>query len=296
MLGAAAGGGFPQWNCACSNCRRARSGDVAARPRTQCSLAVSADGERWCLLNASPDLRPQIEATPALQPQQGPRHSPIEAVVLTNGDIDAIAGLLHLREGQPLAIHATHPVLAALEANPVFDILARNLVRRVPLELERTVELGQGLAVEAFAVPGKVALYLEEGVPEIGAETGDTVGLRVASAGRDFFFVPSCAGLTPALAARLAGAELVLFDGTVYHDDEIIRIGAGSKSGRRMGHMSVAGPEGSLAAFADLAVARKVYVHVNNTNPILLDDAPERAVVAAAGWEVAHDGLEIALP
>jgi pyrroloquinoline quinone biosynthesis protein B len=296
VLGAAAGGGFPQWNCACSNCRRARAGDAAARPRTQCSVAVSADGERWCLLNASPDLRAQIDATPALQPQQAPRHSPIEAVVLTNGDIDAIAGLLHLRERQPLAIYATHPVLAALEANPVFDVLARNVVRRVPLELERPVELGRGLAVEAFAVPGKVALYLEEGVPEIGAETGDTVGLRVASAGRAFFFVPSCAGLTPALAARLAGAELVLFDGTVYHDDEMIRIGAGNKAGRRMGHMSVAGPEGSLAAFADLAVARKIYVHVNNTNPILLDDAPERAVVTAAGWEVAHDGLEIALP
>jgi len=216
--------------------------------------------------------------------------------VLTNGDIDAIAGLLHLREGQPLAIHATRRVLAALEANPVFDVLARDLVRRVPLELGGTVELGRGLAVEAFAVPGKVALYLEDGVPEIGAETEDTVGLRVASADGAFFFVPSCAGLTPALAARLAGAELVLFDGTVYHDDEMIRTGAGSKPGRRMGHMSVAGPDGSLAAFADLAVTRKVYVHVNNTNPILLDDAPERADVTAAGWEVAHDGLEIALP
>ena len=216
--------------------------------------------------------------------------------MLTNGDIDAIAGLLHLREGQPLVIYATRRVLAALDANPVFDVLARDLVRRVPLALDGTADLGRGLAVEAFAVPGKVALYLEDGAPAIGAESEDTVGLRVAGGGRAFYFVPACARLSPALASRLDGAELVLFDGTVFHDDEMIRAGAGAKSGRRMGHMSIAGPEGSLAAFAGVAVARKIYIHINNTNPILLDDAPERAAVTAGGWEVAHDGLEIALP
>lgn len=258
-------------------------------------MAVSADGERWCLLNASPDLRAQIEATPALQPQRGPRHSPIEAVVLTNGDIDAVAGLLHLRESQAFRLYATPRVLAVLDDNPVFQVLDRELVRRLPLNLGTTVDSG-GLSIEPFAVPGKVALYLEDGTPEIGAQTEDTIGLRLQADGGSFCFVPSCAEVKPDLAARLAGCELLFFDGTVYDDDEMIKAGTGTKTGRRMGHMSVAGPDGSLAALAGLDVARKIYIHINNTNPILLDDAPERERVAAAGWEVAYDGMEIELP
>ncbi|HSA79667.1 MAG TPA: pyrroloquinoline quinone biosynthesis protein PqqB [Geminicoccaceae bacterium] len=298
VLGSAAGGGFPQWNCNCANCQRARSGDPAARSRTQCSLAVSADGERWFLLNASPDLRQQLTATPALHPRPGsPRHSPVEGVVLTNGDIDHIAGLLCLRESHQFSVYATRRILTVLDHNPVFNALDRDLVDRRPVGLDEPITLGDGLSVEMFAVPGKVALYLEEGTPPIGGETEDVVGVRVgADGGRSFFFVPGCARLTAALARRLTGAPVVFFDGTLWQDDEMVRLGAGSKTGQRMGHMSVSGSAGSLAAFAGVEVGRKIYVHINNTNPILLDGSPERAVVTAAGWEVAYDGMEIELP
>ena len=297
VLGSAAGGGFPQWNCDCPNCRRARSGDPAARRRTQCSLAVSADGERWFLLNASPDLRQQLAATPALHPRAGaPRHSPVAGVLLTNGDIDHVAGLLSLREGHAFGVYATPRILSVLDRNPVFNALDRDLVARRPVALGEPLTLGERLAVELFAVPGKVPLYLEEGSPEIGAETEDVVGVRVAAdGGASFVFVPGCARLSAALVRRLAGAPVVLFDGTLWQDDEMIRLGAGSKTGQRMGHMSVSGSGGSLAAFARLEVARKIYIHINNTNPILLEDSPERAAVTAAGWEVAYDGMEIEL-
>ena len=298
VLGSAAGGGFPQWNCNCSNCRRSRSGDAAAKPRTQCSLAVSADGECWFLLNASPDLRQQLAATPALHPVPGSqRHSPIEAVVLTNGDIDHVAGLLSMREGHAFSIYATRRILAVLGENPVFDALDRDLVDRRPASLGKPIALGDRLTLELFAVPGKVPLYLEEGSPTIGAETEDVVGVRVEEKdGSSFFFVPGCAALTPSLAKRLTGAAVVLFDGTLWQDDEMVQLGIGSKTGQRMGHMSVSGRAGSLAAFAGLGIGRKIYIHINNTNPILLDDAPERAAVAAAGWEVGYDGMEIELP
>lgn len=298
VLGSAAGGGFPQWNCNCVNCRRARAGDPEARARTQCSLAVSADGERWFLINASPDLRQQLATTPALHPRPGsPRHSPVEGVVLTNGDIDHIAGLLNLREGHPFSVYATRRILAVLDRNPVFNALDRDLVDRRPLGLGEPIALGDRLRVEIFAVPGKVALYLEEGMPEIGGETEDVVGVRIdEERGASFFFVPGCARLTPALAKRMAGAPVVFFDGTLWLDDEMVRLGTGSKTGHRMGHMSVSGSTGTLAAFAGLEVGRKIFIHINNTNPMLLDDSPERAAVSAAGWEVAYDGMEVELP
>jgi len=304
VLGAAAGGGFPQWNANNEACRRARAGDPAARPATQASLAVSADGERWILLNASPDLRQQIEATIELHPRTGLRDSPIRAVVLTNGDVDAIAGLLSLRERQALSVYATGGVLAILTANPVFEVLARDAVERHRLMLEEPTLLRErgaaplGLVIEAFAVPGKVPLYLEAGQGRVEtARLGEeTVGLRLSDdAGRAFFFIPSCAAMTPELAQRLRGAELVFFDGTLWRDDEMISEGSGEKTGRRMGHISASGPDGAIAAFARLAVRRKIFIHVNNSNPLLLADSAERAEAAAAGWEVASDGMEIVL-
>jgi pyrroloquinoline quinone biosynthesis protein B len=296
VLGAAAGGGFPQWNSACPVGRRAWQRDPAAAWRTQCSVALSADGERWTLLNASPDLRQQILATPPLQPRRGPRHSPIAAVVLTNGDVDHVAGLLNLRESQPFTLYATGAILAVLERNPIFDVLHPELVRRRGLILEQPVGLDGGPTIVPFAVPGKVPLYLEGDEVEVGAETEDVIGLELrAEQGQRAFFVPGCAHLTPAIASRLRGAALVLFDGTLWTDDEMIRSDTGVKTGARMGHMSVSGPDGTLAAFASLEVRRKVLIHINNTNPILLDDSAERDVVEAAGWEVAYDGMEIEL-
>ena len=305
VLGSAAGGGFPQWNCNCGICRRARAGAPGASPRTQSSLAVTADGRHWFLLNASPDLRQQINATPSLHPKDGQRHSPISGVVLTNGDIDHVAGLLSLRESAPLAIYATARVLAALGRNSVFNVLNPDLVERREAPLGRPFELATrggvstGLSVEMLAVPGKVALYLEDADAgaNFGTMPGDTVGLRVESmeTGRHFYYIPGCAEMTETLAGRLAGAPLVLFDGTLWHDDEMIEAGIGVKTGKRMGHMSVAGKDGSMASFEDLRVPRKVFIHINNSNPILLDDSPERAAVRAAGWEVAFDGMEFRL-
>jgi pyrroloquinoline quinone biosynthesis protein B len=303
VVGSAAGGGFPQWNSNDPASRRARSGDPAAPPRTQSSIAVSADDSQWVLFNASPDLRQQINSTAALYPRNGKRDSPICSVVLTNGDVDHVAGLLTLREAHPFSIYATGRVLSVLQANSIFNVLNPELVERRTLLLEKAQEIETrdgrptGLTVEAFAVPGKVALYLENAAagPNFGTQTEDTIGLKIGA--RDgtshFYYVPGCAGMTPELAIRLKSAPLVLFDGTLWRDDEMIAAGVGPKTGKRMGHISVSGPEGSMAAFEPLAVKRKVFVHMNNTNPILLADTPERAAIAKAGWEAAHDGMEI---
>lgn len=304
ILGSAAGGGFPQWNCACGNCARARAGDPAAKPRTQSSAAVSADGERWFLLNCSPDVRLQIEQTPALQPRRGVRHSPISGVVLTNGDVDHVAGLLSLRERQPFVLYATARVLAALAANPIFGVLREDLVERRALRLDEVAALSGpdgesgGVDAEAFAVPGKVALYLEDpGAERFGTVPEDTIGLRLSAGGggRSLYYIPGCAALTAELGRRLAGADVVMFDGTTWRDDEMAASGTGEKTAGRMGHMCIAGESGSLAAFAGLDAGRKIYVHLNNTNPALLSDSQERAAVEAAGWRVAEDGMEIVL-
>lgn len=302
VLGAAAGGGFPQWNSNAPGCRRARQRDPAAKPRAQASLAVSADGRSWYLLNASPDLRSQIESTAVLQPREGLRSSPIAGVVLTGGDVDAIAGLLTLRERQRLTVYATQKVLGVLDANPIFEVLARDVVRREQLPLDRPLSLAlpdgspSGLVIEVFAVPGKVPLYLEQhGAAPPLVEGEDTVGAMLSHGDRRLFFIPGCAAMTPRLRERLRGAELVFFDGTLWDDDEMIRAGIGEKTGRRMGHMSVAGRDGTIAAFADLGVRRKVLIHINNSNPVLLDDTPERKQVEAAGWQVAFDGMEAQL-
>ncbi|HEY6451376.1 MAG TPA: pyrroloquinoline quinone biosynthesis protein PqqB [Steroidobacteraceae bacterium] len=302
VLGSAAGGGFPQWNSNAAACNRARRGDPAARARTQASIAVSADAEHWFLFNAAPDLRQQIEATPELHPHHGLRSSPIAGVVLTGADVDAIAGLLTLRERQALTVYATAKVHAVLQANPIFDVLAADLVTRsvLPLDCPQRLELpggaDSGLTVECFAVPGKVPLYLEQpqGAPPIVLGE-DTVGAAISDGHSRLFFIPGCAAMTDAIGQRLRGAELVLFDGTLWRDDEMIRAGLGAKSGRRMGHMSLTGAEGTLAAFKDLGVKRKIVVHINNSNPVLLEDSSERAELEAAGWEVAHDGMRLSL-
>jgi len=303
VLGSAAGGGFPQWNSNAPACRRARRGDPEARVRSQASLAVSSNNKDWVLLNASPDLRLQIEAAPQLYPCKGLRSSPITGVVLTGGDVDAIAGLLHLRERHRFNIYAPSRVLAIIAANPIFDVLAPDFVRRIELPLDERMELAgasgaSGLAVIPFAVPGKLPLYLETAGQDPGlSEEGDAVGLEIieTATGKSFFFVPGCAAITEQLRARLAGSALVFFDGTLWSDDEMIRLAVGSKTGKRMGHMSMSGEDGTIAAFHDLGVGRRIFIHVNNSNPVLLDDSPERHIANAAGWEIAYDGMEVTL-
>ena len=307
VLGSAAGGGYPQWNCNHPNSRRARAHDAAAPARTQSSIAVSADGEHWLLCNASPDLRQQINDNAVLQPAASGalRASPLAAVVLTNADVDHVTGLLTLRESQAFNLYATGRVQAVLAANPIFNVLNPAFVQRHAISLDNPFEPlradGQplGCVVTAFAVPGKVALWLEDAARgvDVGGIGEDTIALEISDAatGQRFYYIPGCARMTPELAARLRGAALVFFDGTLWVDDEMIRDGVGVKTGQRMGHLSVSGPAGTLAAFAELGVGRKVFIHINTTNPILIADTPERRAVEAAGWEVACDGMHIAL-
>ena len=305
VLGAAAGGGFPQWNCACPNCQLAWKGDPRAKPQTQSSIAVSADGVRWALLNASPDLRQQIAHLPALQPRPtGGRNSPIATVILTNGDVDHITGLLSMREMQAFTIHCSDRVKAALDKNAVFNVLNADLVTRRPLPLNDGIDVADadgvslGFTVTSFVVPGKIALWLEDLTKaDFGSVDGDTVGLHItdSASGRSFFYIPGCASMPPELARRLTGAELLLFDGTTWTDDEMVKTGVGTKSAGRMGHMWLSGADGSMAACADLDIKRKIFIHINNTNPVLLSDSPERAEAAAKGWDIAYDGMEIEL-
>ena len=263
------------------------------RARTQASLAVSADGRRWVLLNASPDLRAQLATTPQLQPRGELRSSPIEAVVLTGAEVDQIAGLLNLRERQPFTVYATDATLAILGGNPVFGVLANDVVKRQTIALEKPFTAA-GIEIELFAAPGKVPLYLEQGEPQTAEESGSNVGIDLRAGGKRLLFVPGAAAVTPALKARLEQADVVMFDGTLFTDDEMIRNSSGAKTGRRMGHMPIDGADGSLKALEGLS-ARRFYIHINNTNPILIDGSPERRKVEAAGIEVAEDGMEIAL-
>jgi pyrroloquinoline quinone biosynthesis protein B len=295
VLGSAAGGGFPQWNCLCPVCRLAWSGDKRVNPRTQSSLAVSSDGERWLLLNASPDLRQQIIATPQLHPRGELRGSPISAVFVTNGDVDHLTGLLTLREQQSFTLYGSETTLAEVAEGRIFGVLNKELVHLKPVVLDRPVDTGLGLKVTPFAVPGKVPLYLETASMKIGGEGEETLGLEISDGARTFFYIPGCAEIKPRLQQRLQGADLVFFDGTTFTDDEMVHLGLSDKTAWRMGHVAMSGENGSMQRLSDLGIERKIYVHINNTNPVLIADSPERTKVEAAGWEVSCDGMEVVL-
>lgn len=262
--------------------------------RTQASLALSVDGIAWTLINASPDLRRQIECTPCLHPRGGVRTSGINAVLLTGTEVDQIAGLLSLRERQRFALYGTAESLAILKQNTVFDVLAAEIVSRVAVPLDTPFTVSGGAQARLFAVPGKPPLYLERG-GMIGPEENEiSVGVEIYSDSKRLLYVPSAAAVTSKLMQRLETADVILFDGTLYDDEEMIRTGTGSKTGRRMGHMPIDGPQGSLALLSSLP-ARRIYTHLNNTNPVLINDSPQRRRVEQAGWEIAYDGLEIVL-
>jgi len=304
VLGSAAGGGLPQWNCNGRNSAGVRKGVAGLTARTQASVAVSANGRDWVLLNASPDLRQQINETPELHPVKSgaQRNSPIKAVVVTNADVDHITGLISLREGQPFSIYGSDRVLATLNANSIFNVCAPDVVPRIVFELDKPTRLDGagvdlGLTVEAFAVPGKVALFLEKGDAgsNFGSRDGDTIGLKITDAktGKAFFYIPGCAEIDTPLADRIRDAELIFLDGTLFTDDEMVSQGLSSKTGKRMGHISVSGPNGSVETLRPLNVKRRIYVHINNSNPILDENSEARKFVEAAGWEVGFDGMEV---
>jgi pyrroloquinoline quinone biosynthesis protein B len=294
VLGSAAGGGFPQWNCRCPTCRLAWAGDSRVRTRTQTSLAVSGDGESWVLINASPDLSQQVRQTPALYPSSGTRGSPIKAVVLTGAEVDQAAGVLSLREREPFTLYATAATHAALADNAMFAVLAPDLVVREAVLPDQPLALPGRLQAQLFMVPGKVPLYMEGEDPEIAGESAANVGVELARGDARIAFIPGAAAITSAMRERVARADVVFFDGTLFCDDEMMTSGTGGKTGRRMGHMPIAGEGGSLAALDGLR-ARRIYLHINNTNPILIDGSPERREVERHGWEVAEDGMKIVL-
>lgn len=290
ILGAAAGGGLPQWNCGCENCNLARTGKIPAQ--TQSSLAVSANGRDWAILNASPDIRQQMADAPVLHPT-GLRDLPLTSVLVTNGDIDHVAGLLTLREMQPFTLFATAGIHEVLSANPIFDALNGKVVPRTNIALGAAFELTTGLTATLFPVPGKVPLYMEGDTVETDLIGDQTVGVKLETATSTAFYIPGCALLNDDLRERLSDADLLFFDGTLWQDDEMVQAGLSQKTGKRMGHMSMSGPDGSLAAFDDLAIKRKIYVHMNNTNPVLRPDSAEKKQAEAAGWTIGQDGMEI---
>ena len=305
VLGSAAGGGSPQWNCNSQVSKAVRNCVEGTSIRTQSSLAVTADGENWFLFNASPDLGSQIIKNKQMHPKRNLRHSPISGVVLTNGDVDHVAGLLSLRERQNLSVYAHDRVHSVLKANSIFNVLNPDYVDRRSMLMNEEFELkskngeSTGILVEAFEVPGKIALWLEDESKgdNFGTQEGDTIGLKISSKkdSKSFYYIPACAKMTEELRARLYGSKLVLFDGTLWVNDEMASSKVGEKTGQRMGHMNNSGPDGTMAAFEDIDVDRKVFIHINTTNPILLPSSPERKEVESNGWEVSYDGMEIEL-
>ncbi|WP_298864584.1 pyrroloquinoline quinone biosynthesis protein PqqB [uncultured Sulfitobacter sp.] len=292
ILGAAAGGGLPQWNCGCENCNLARAGEIPAQ--SQSSVAFSANGDEWAILNASPDIRQQMAQAKVLHPTDL-RKSPLRSVLLTNGDIDHVAGLLTLREQQAFTLFATTEIHQVLADNPIFAALNPNYVSRVQIALDEEFELVEGLTAQLFAVPGKVPLYLEGEEVQTDLLGEQTVGVHLRSEGKNVYYIPGCAAMRPELRDRIEGADMVMFDGTLWQDDEMVQAGLSQKTGQRMGHMSMSGEDGSIAAFKDISVARKVFVHMNNTNPVLRPRSDQRKAVEAEGWTVAYDGLELTI-
>jgi pyrroloquinoline quinone biosynthesis protein B len=293
ILGSAAGGGYPQWNCNCTVCALQWQGDPRVHRRTQSSVAASVDGKDWVVFNCSPDIREQIAANTILHPRDGLRHSPIKAVVLTNADVDHIGGLISLRESHPFTVWASAKVIEQINANPLFNALNRDIVtfKTMPTDFEPL----PGLKVSVFDVPGKVPLYRETELGHAVSRGGDTLGLHIQSSSKRASYVPGCGDIDDRLKSDLSQTDILLFDGTLWTDDEMITSGTGQKTGRRMGHVPVSGADGSMALLASLSVKRRWFVHMNNTNPLLIDGSLERKEAERNGWYVSDDGLEIAL-
>ena len=294
VLGSAAGGGFPQWNCHCGTCEAARAG-VRAHPRTQSSLAIRGEDGPWFLVNASPDARQQLE-TLALPHADGVRAPPVAGVLLTDAEIDHTAGLLLLRESAaPVRVFGSAGIERALRHGyPVLAMLERYCgAEWQTLDPGQTWALeGSSLAVEAFDVGGDAPRYVTGSDVELQASG---FVFRDRASGGVVTYVPGLARLDADVLSRFAASDLLLVDGTFWRDDELARLGISARSARDMGHVPLSGPGGTLEALAGLQRPRKALVHINNTNPILFEDSPEREAVLRAGVEVAYDGLEVQL-
>jgi pyrroloquinoline quinone biosynthesis protein B len=298
VLGSAAGGGFPQWNCNCRNCAGLRNGTVRATARTQSSIAVSANGTDWVLINASPDILAQIRATPALQPARARRDSGIAAVMLMDAQIDHVAGLLMLREGKELPLYCTAPVWRELNgALPLVPVLSHYCgVRWHALSMEGGVRVPgiDGIRFTPLALASKAPPYSDH---REHPEAGDNIGLLIedVDTGKSAFYAPGLGVIDPQVEAAMRKADCVLVDGTFWRADEMIALGLSGKTAADMGHLPQSGEGGMIAVLDGIKARRKVLIHINNTNPILDEDAEQRALLARHGIEVAFDGMEIAL-
>ncbi|HUL41524.1 MAG TPA: pyrroloquinoline quinone biosynthesis protein PqqB [Burkholderiales bacterium] len=300
VLGASAGGGFPQWNCNCANCDGVRKGKIKAKPRTQSSIAVSENNLDWILFNASPDVLTQIKAFPALQPARSIRDTAIRSILLIDSQIDHTTGLLMLREGKPLEIYCTEMAREDLTTgNPLFNILEHYCTanwHKLPTQNGNrfTVIGAQRLGFTAVPLKSKAPPYSPH---RENPHEGDNIGIRVEDpgTGRNLFYAPGLGKIEPHLEAFLKNADCLLVDGTCWTDDELIRLGISKQSSRDMGHLPQSGEGGMIELLKALSKPRKILIHINNTNPILNEDSKERAELTANGIEVAYDGMEIDL-
>jgi pyrroloquinoline quinone biosynthesis protein B len=302
ILGSAAGGAFPQWNCACANCRALREGTFSGPPRSQTQVAVSEDGRSWFLLGASPDLRSQIEATPELHPREGIRQSPIVGVVLANADLDHVLGLLLLRELQPLRVYATPSVRRILrEDNSMFTMLHRVPIQAVWTDFTAGEEFAlcdargadSGLRLQPWSLSPHYPAYVrEERRAQLAAAEASLGFILESPSARRVAYLPAVPGLDDPLLERLENCDLLLFDGTFWSDDELIRVQGGGQTAPQMGHTAV---EDALTMLAGLRRPRKIFLHVNNTNPMLNQAGKEYRRVRDAGWEIAEDGWQFNL-
>jgi len=308
ILGSAAGGGFPQWNCACPNCRALRAGTFRGKARTQTQVAISADGDHWFLLGASPDLRAQIESSLELHPHpsdKATRHSPINGAVLLNADIDHVLGLLLLRELQPLSAYATLSVRRILsEDNSMFAMLQRVSPQLTWTDFTLDEEFplinvsgeDSGLRCRALSLGRHYPAYVSQSRQQQLSRSEASLGLIVESpSGKRLAYMPAVPQIDDVLLKELDAADVLLFDGTFWSDDELIRIQGSGQAAQEMGHVPVSSEQGSLARLAQLKCPRKIYLHVNNTNPMLDEGSAEYHQVRNTGWEIAEDGWQFEL-
>jgi pyrroloquinoline quinone biosynthesis protein B len=306
VLGSAAGGGFPQWNCGCANCSGFRDGTLKARLRTQAQVAVSPDPAHWFLLNASPDLRQQILATPELSVAPSSLASPISTILLTSADVDCVMGLLHLREFQPLHIYSTLSVRRILtEENSLFRVLARSHppVRWDSLSLDRIIPLAppsspgakDGFFCKAVPLLGGFPDYVSDSLKGRFPPEEAVIGLQLVHKEKRFFYAPSVSGIGDDWQRSVEESDLALLDGTFWKDDELIQAKRSRRTARDMGHLPLWGERGMLKRPFRLGKTKRVIIHINNTNPVLNEESPEHRAVREAGWEIAYDGMEFNL-
>ena|ERR1017187_128644 len=306
VLGSGAGGGFPQWNCGCPNCRGLRDRVLKGTSRTQAQVAISPIKANWILLNASPDVRQQILSDPEFAPTQSPRSTPIAAIILTSADVDSVMGLLHLREFQPLHIYATTSVRRAVtEENSLFRTLERSRppVHWEDLPIDRVIPIFQQMPSDAkttlscrtISVSGNFPDYVSASLRASLLKEEAVIGLEFVQNDKRFVYAPALPGQSSNWKARASQSDLAMLDGTFWTDDELVRVLGSGKNGRQMGHLPLSGPDGLLEQMQDAKTTRRVLIHLNNTNPVLDEESAAHRAVRAAGWEVSYDGMELEL-